>query len=70
MKEKVLTVILHFVFLGSVIFLMFYLWSGLVEYVQGTWSQSVILKTPILVIPMTFIAAAVTGGIIIWKKLE
>jgi len=75
MKKKVWIVILHSVFLGSVVYLIVYGWALSVEYLQGSLSQlsqpySRILQISPIGVLAILVMAVVTGGVITWKKLE
>jgi len=70
--KKALTVILHFVFLGSGGFLIFYCWAFSVEYLQGTSAQpySAILQVSPFGVLAILAMVVVAGTVITWKKLE
>jgi len=70
--KKVLRGVLHFIFFASVIFLIFYCWSGLVEYLQGTSAQpySAILQVSPFGVLAILAMVVVAGTVITWKKLE
>jgi len=64
--------VLHFIFFMSAIFLIVWIWSGMVEHSQGTLSRpySLILQIPPLGALAIITTAVAAGGIITWKKLE